>query len=179
MAFVTPITWTTNQLVTAANNNEQIRDNMNAVWFQPAVRAFHNANQSIASATFTALAFNSERIDQSAGGASTMHDLVTNNSRLTCRVAGVYLIGACLAFAGGAGTTGQRYGELFLNATTIIDADSRPNNGTSNVFFNLSCIYPLIVGDFVECRVYQDSGGALNVITSANVSPEFWMVRVG
>lgn len=31
MAWVNPITWTVNQLVTAANLNEQIRDNMNAI----------------------------------------------------------------------------------------------------------------------------------------------------
>ena len=65
----------------------------------PAVRVFHNASQSITNSTLTALAFNSERFDQAGGVASTMHDTVTNNSRLTAIYAGVYMIGGTIRWA--------------------------------------------------------------------------------
>src|SRR5262245_40483526 len=53
----------------------------------PAARAYHSANQSINSGTNTTLNFDSERFD-----SDTIHDNVTNNSRLTCKTAGKYLI---------------------------------------------------------------------------------------
>ena len=43
----------------------------------------------------------------------------------------------------------------------------------------VTTIYQLTAGDYVEVRAYQNSGGALNVNSTANYSPEFWMVRLG
>lgn len=140
----------------------------------PAVRVFHNAAQAIANATDVALAFNSERIDQFAGSASTMHDTVTNNSRLTAQHAGVFLIGASGEWSANPGNT--RVG-LRLNGATIIDrvqhvvADMRA--------WNIVTLYALAVNDYVEVIVQQNSGGSININSSANYSPEFWMTRVG
>src|SRR5262245_13632341 len=89
------------------------------VSYAPAVRVFHNANQAIVTATVTALAFNSERIDQAGNAADTQHDTVTNNSRLTCKYAGVYDIGACIAWEVVAAGTYRQIG-IRLNGTTII-----------------------------------------------------------
>src|SRR4029077_20051578 len=78
----------------------------------PAARVFHSANQSITTATETTLAFDSERFD-----TDTIHDTVTNNSRLTCKHAGVYVIGAHVQFDSGA-AGGARYVSIMLNGTT-------------------------------------------------------------
>ena len=40
-------------------------------------------------------------------------------------------------------------------------------------------LYELAVNDYVELVVYQSSGGALNVVSSGNHSPEFMMVYQG
>src|SRR5262245_23863489 len=58
----------------------------------PAVRVTHNAAQTATTGVALTLAFNTERFDQAAGASSTMHDTVTNNSRLTAIYAGVYQI---------------------------------------------------------------------------------------
>src|SRR5262245_3650198 len=60
----------------------------------PTVRVTHSANQNINTGTQTQVAFNTEDWDQAAGASSTMHDNVTNNTRLTCRYAGIYLVTA-------------------------------------------------------------------------------------
>lgn len=178
MAFTTPITWTTNQLVSAANLNEQVRDNMNAVWLAAAVRVYHNAAQSLTTAALTTLAFNSERFDQAAGVASTQHDVITNSSRLTCRVTGVYQISACIQFA--ANATGIRQLNIQLGGTTVIAAEIVPAAGTGPTIVSVSTLYSLTATtDYVEVIASQTSGGNLNVDTSANYSPEFMMVRVG
>src|SRR5262245_15317139 len=73
----------------------------------PAVRAFHNTTQSITNGVTTTLAFNSETFDQTAGASSTMHDNVTNNSRLTAVYAGVYWIHVQWEWAATVATEGR------------------------------------------------------------------------
>lgn len=144
---------------------------------QPAVRVFHNANQSISTATLTALAFNSERFDQAGGSASTMHDTATNNTRLTCRYAGVYLISGSVEWANG--TTGIREISCRIGGSTYI-ADATDTPASVNVYRQtITTLYSLAVNDYVELVVQQNSGAGLNVVSSSAWTPEFMMVRVG
>lgn len=140
-----------------------------AIW----ARVYHNASQSITTATTTALAFNSERAD-----TNTIHDTVTNNSRLTCQTAGVYYITASVQFA--ANATGFRQVGIRLNGTTALAFQRTPSPGGSDAaLLTISTAYALSAADYVEATVYQNSGGSLNVDTSANFTPEFMMVRLG
>jgi len=43
---------------------------------------------------------------------------------------------------------------------------------------NIAVIQDLAVNDYVEVRVVQDSGGALNVRVFSEYSPEFGMAKV-
>jgi hypothetical protein len=143
----------------------------------PAVRVLHNANQSITSGVGTALAFNSERYDRAGGASAAHHDTVTLNTRLTSLYAGVYKISACTSFA--ANATGIRQLQIRLNGATIIGAVSTGAVSGASIEQNLTVDYSLAVSDYVEVIVAQNSGGALNLLTVANYSPEFMMVRVG
>lgn len=142
----------------------------------PAVRVTHNAAQSILNNTLTKIAFNTERFDTAGGAASTQHDTITNNTRLTCLFAGKYQIIGNVEFASNA--TGVRYLDVFLNNVTIISAEHSVavNGGTHGI--QISTLYDLAVNDFVELRAFQNSGGALNVNVTGNWSPEFMMVRI-
>jgi hypothetical protein len=144
---------------------------------QPAVRAYHNTTQSLTSGVATALALNSERFDQAGGSASAMHDNSTNNSRLTCLYAGIYQIDGCVEFASNA--TGARRIWIKLNNTTFIDSALIVTGSGDTHTLKVSCAYALAVNDYVELLASQTSGGALNVLSTANYSPEFSMVRVG
>lgn len=149
-----------------------------AAHLQPAVSVYHNANQSINNATATALAFNSERLDTAAGVADTQHDTVTNNSRLTCRYAGVYQITANIEWAATA-NTGLRDLYLRVGGTTIIAYTKTPASTISVTYQqNVTRLYTLAVNDYVEAVVLQTSGAALPVQATGNYSPEFMMVRV-
>ena len=139
----------------------------------PCVRAFNSADISVASATVTALTLNSTRYDTD----NTMHDPV-NTSRLVCRSAGRYHISANIQWAGNA--TGQRQLRIVLNNSVIIGWVSQLNNGAGiAVIQSVGCDYTMVATDYVEIQVYQDSGGALNINTAANYSPEFSMYRIG
>lgn len=173
MAQVPYVAATYTTTVTAAQLNH-LEQGVNDVSYAPCVRVFHNATQSITNNTPTILAFNSERFDTAGNAADTMHDTVTNNGRLTCRYAGKYQITANVAWASNP-TSGVI--ELVLNVgVTVIAAQWVTGNYN---YMQCTTLYDLAVNDYVQVRVTQGSGGALNVSSSANYSPEFMMVRVG
>jgi hypothetical protein len=79
--------------------------------------------------------------------------------RLTCQVAGVYVIVAQYRFA--ANATGQRGVAIQVNAVS--------QGGVTQVAFSTldtqllhTCIKSLAVGDYATCLVFQNSGGDLN-----------------
>ena len=119
------------------------------------------------------MALNQERWDTHA-----QHDPSTDNSRLTCKVAGKYLITGNLRYESNA--TGERDAWIRLNGSTII-AEVRQEaleQTPAGTYVNVSTIYDLAVNDYVELGAWQNSGGALNVEVSANTSPEFMMAKL-
>ncbi len=173
MAWSAPRTWVVGELVTAAIMNTFIRDNQVQLYDgMPAARVFHNANQATATAVPLILTFNSERFDN-----DTIHDLGVNPSRLTCITAGKYAIFATVQWQQNA--VNFREIGIFLNGVTLI-AVVRDSPRDNQVWpMSVSTLYDFLATDFVEVRVFQDSGGALNIETFGNYSPEFMMVKVG
>jgi len=140
----------------------------------PTARVYRTADQSIPNNAGTAVAFTAERFDN-----NSIHDNVTNNTRLTCRTAGRYLVGACVHFDVSA--TGGRGLWLLLNGVTSIwqafgGANATASQGTTVA---LATLYDLNVNDYVEVIAFQNSGGALNAKAIGNYSPEFYMVWAG
>jgi len=135
-------------------------------------RAYHNVNQSIANGVPTMLALNAERYD-----TDVIHDLAVSNSRLTCRTEGKYLICGLVAWA--TNGVGLRIVTLLLNGATIIAGSGTPPTATDLTMHSVAVVQAMVVTDYVELRVYQTSGGALNVLALAEYSPELMMQRVG
>ena len=136
------------------------------------VRVYHGASQNIANSSWVTLAFNSERYD-----TDSIHGNVTNNSRLTCRTAGKYLIIGQIGFP--ANSTGSRAGVILLNGTTYIShvlQDATSDFGNAII---CTTIYDLAVNDYVELQALQSSGGTLAVAYSPQMIPEFMMQRIG
>jgi len=136
-------------------------------------RAYHDTNQSTANNTVITLAFNQERFD-----TDTIHDTLTNNSRLTCKTAGKYLVIGMAQWA--TNTTGRRRIAIALNGGGALEGYQEWD--TSQVALThgtATTIIDMDVDDWVTLEVYQTSGGALDVQTSTNQSPELMMVKVG
>lgn len=139
----------------------------------PACHVYHDAQQEIANRTDTVLAFNSERFD-----TDSIHDNSANNSRLTCKTAGKYLISGHAEFTQHA--TGLRTLWILLNGTTILAMQKVPGTSVSNnnTTISIQTMWDLEVNDYVELWVRQASGTSLNVL-AVNSSPQFMMVKVG
>ena len=130
----------------------------------PIVRVRHATNQSVA-AGGTTLAWDTEDLD-----TDTMHDPVTNNSRLTAKTGGTYLILANLVLDSSF-ASGDNF-ELRLNGAStldLIDADA------SGLNVKLETIYALAQNDYVEIRAFNGTGGARNVVA---VGSHFEAVKV-
>lgn len=172
--YTTPPTAVAGQPLAAADWNTKVRDSMDFLWKPPAAKVYHNAAQSMANNAVANVAFNSERYDN-----DTIHDNVTNNSRLTCQTAGIYDIRAQVEFAHN--VTGIRVLYITLNAITIVAELTlyAINAATVPTAMQVGCQYALSVGDYVIVQVFQNSGVALNIQASNNYSPDFSMIRVG
>jgi hypothetical protein len=145
-------------------------EDINVVPFVSA-RVYHNTNQSLTNGAFTSLAFNSERWDN-----ATLHDTVTNNTRITIAETGYYLCGGMVRFA--SNNTGARFLGLYVNGATIVSGVNiaAAQNTTTNI--ETTALLYLSASDYVELAAVQSSGGALNIEYAAEFSPEFWCYKV-
>lgn len=135
---------------------------------------YHNTTQAVAAATEVALNMNSERRDTLG-----FHDTVTNNTRLTIPAgyAGWYSISGNGAFAANAtGTYRQLYVKLNGSTTIAVVLDAP---GSSNFILNVSTLYYLAAGDYVELFMNHDASASINSLSAANYVPEFRIARVG
>jgi hypothetical protein len=139
----------------------------------PFALAWHSAAVSIPNDVFTTLALDSEVSDNDA-----IHDTVTNNSRLTCRTAGVYSISGRVGYV--ANTTGLRGAKVLKNGTTFVsNMVFQAAPAPDGTYVETHTIVELAVGDYVELQAWQKSGGALNTLSSSGVSPSLSMVKIG
>ncbi len=172
MAYAAPRTWSAGEVPTAAQFNQDIRDNPAFLANPPACRAYRTTAQALTTGAATAIAFDAERYDTAA-----MHSTSVNTSRITIVTAGLYLLTGEVSFA--SNVTGVR--EMFLQvngATRIVDANATAVNGDSTRL-GVSTVYKLAAADYVELIAYQTSGGNLNVDTIGNHSPEMSATWIG
>ncbi len=129
-------------------------------------------NITISNASWTTVAFDAELYD-----TDSMHDDAVSNSRITCKTAGKYIAIADMYWK--PSSVGTRHMEFYLNGNAQGAYSLLNNNGTTGVAWSASCIYNLAVNDYVEVKVYQDSGGDLVLLRAANRMPMFMLQRVG
>ncbi len=150
---------------------DNMRDNVVAALQAPSVRVRRNAVQSIPHDTLTTVAFDLESFD-----LYDMHDNVTNNPRLTIPTnwGGHYMVGASVRW--GISTAGtRRYAEIVVNSGAIkVDDDDKDPGLSGYVTNKVSTMWSAVPGDYFQLRVYQDSGGNLDVISDGYAGTFFW-----
>lgn len=155
------ITWTTNQIVTAAQLNANLRDAINFIITPPLAILRQTVAQTVGNATAVPILFDTEDIDRDNG-----HSTTTNTSRYTAQTAGYYHIDAIIAWT--ANATGPRWSQINVNG---VAANGRitflPPTATSIAELPVSGTVFLNVGDYAEIYGRQDSGGNLNTTVGA------------
>ena len=156
---------------TGTASTKKIRtDDFQSGWHVGA-RVYHDANIDCPSGEWVALSFNSERYDTDG-----IHSAATGTfSRLTCQTSGKYLIIGNILWH--PDTAARRILQINLNGDITIGIVEYSVVASEKM--NVSSIYDLEVGNYVGLWAYQNSGGALPVIATAQYSPEFMMQRIG
>lgn len=140
-----------------------------------ACRVSRTVSQSIPDQVDTVVAFDAEKFDN-----DDMHDVTTNNSRITINHAGFYEVGFHGRFQSAAdyravlasiNLNGNSIGQILIPGTTI----SLPQR------VSISTMSKFEVGDFLEVTVYQDNTANVSrtLDMSPDYSPEFWAARIG
>lgn len=141
----------------------------------PRARVFHTVAQSIPNATTTTLAFDSERWDTDA-----IHDPAANNSRLTAKTPGLYVIFGHAQFAAGGTQPGVHQLQIRLNGVDLIAVQQLDQVSTANtVRLTVMTEWEMALNDYVELRAFQQAGAAKNVDVSPKFTPEFGMSLAG
>ena len=138
---------------------------------RPAARAELSAAQSIANNTNVALSYGSTVYDTEGMWAAGQP------TRLTCKIAGTYLIVANAMWTPAAGGASRQL-VLEVNAATIIGRSIMPASSAFNQFCIAVSIWKLAVNDYVEAYAFQDSGAALNVLYDPHDSAFLSAVRL-
>lgn len=177
MAYAAPRTWTPGEYPTAAQLNQDLRDNVSFLANPPACRVRRTTAQAINNNTETALTFDAERYDTDG-----MHSTSSNTSRITFNTAGLYTVGATLELA--AATDYSRwYVTIKLNATTYLALwqDQDPGTASGGRNTTISTTYKFAAADYVELYVLQQNGAAAarNINSTAAFSPEFFATWSG
>jgi hypothetical protein len=139
-------------------------------WATPSAASFvgasvyKTASQTINNSTETALTFNAEDYDTDA-----FHDNSTNNTRMTIPTGkgGRYLVTATSAFFNNA--TGQRTAYIYKNGSTLLNtAQVAGVSGTIDAFVTTSYVVNVSAADYLEIKVFQNSGGTLTVFPDSS-----------
>lgn len=131
----------------------------------PIAYVYQTTTQSIPNSAWTSVAMDASRVDTDNG-----HSNVTNNSRYTCQIAGIYRIKGHVVF--NSNITGGRSGRIAKNGTVIQGSESYESQAVAT--FGQSAyaetVISLAFGDYVELQAFQSSGGALGTVTNSEVA---------
>jgi len=159
MPWTTPKTWSTNEVVTAANMNTHVRDNVAFLGSPPSVAVSNSASVLTTNSTFTFMNANTELWD-----TDSMHSTVTNTSRLTATTAGRYQLTVTMRF--GINATGSRViGYRVNGGGSNIQLMTGLNTGVSvEMVLSGSDMLVMAATDYIETFSWQNSGGDLDAI---------------
>jgi hypothetical protein len=120
------------------------------------------SNESIGNITGTQIPWDSEVYDDGAYWSGA------NPTRLTVPTTGKYHFEFFARWA--ANGTGQRFITFIINGDTAdrVSGDNRPGVSvdSAETYHGISADISLSAGDYVEARVFQSSGGALNLLST-------------
>ena len=135
-------------------------------------RVSYSLGTNVPDSTETTLPFDEEDYD-----TDNIHDNTVNNSRLTCKTAGKYMVVFYGFFVPNA--VGRRWCRLRKNNALFGYQIQHVVTAVDSATLLFSAILELAVNDYLEITVYQTSGGALVFSTSDNRTPYFMMQRIG
>lgn len=136
--------------------------------------ASRSTSQTITTSTQTKVIF-----DEVDSDGWNCWDVSPNPTRLTAPLTGRYIITGNVAFE--ADSAGHRAINILKNNTVeLARSDFSPVSNSIDTHSNVTChAVTLTKGDYVELRVWQNSGNDLDILDSGDHSPRFSLIYLG
>lgn len=137
-------------------------------------RVHRTTNLSLTNATLTDVPFTSEAFDTNG-----FHSNTTDTARITIPsgLSGYYYLTANAQF--NSSTGGSRLSYFWLNNTTALSYSELPSTNLASIVGHNGIPYYLNAGDYVTLRVYQDSGGAIDLLATNAYTTWFSVYYLG
>jgi len=156
MAWTAPSTWVAGAVLTAAQLNQQLRDNMNFLAIPNMCRARSTTATTIPNATATIIPFAAADSYDTAA----MHSTTVNNSRVTVGLVGVYSITGLIYLT--ANGTGQRIIVVYKNGAELESIQIPAVSGAFTCRIGITTLnYASAITDYYEIGLFQDSTTSL------------------
>lgn len=132
-----------------------------------------SATTSITNNTETAVSFDSEVFDVGA-----LHDPSSNPSRFTVPTGGdgLYVVIGQARWTGNG--TGIRSARIYKNGTSLQAQNDAASGTTDFTRLEVAALINLVAGDYVELKVLQTSGGALNLLGTTESDTYLILMRL-
>lgn len=136
--------------------------------------ASRSTNQTITTSTQTKVIF--DAVDSDGWNC---WDVSPNPTRLTVPLTGRYIVTANVAFE--ASASGHRAISILKNNTVeLARSDFNPVSNSIDTHSTVTChAVSLTKGDYVELRVWQNSGSNLDILDTGDHSPKFSLIYLG
>lgn len=140
----------------------------------PRAGAARTTTQSVPNSTDTLIAFNFKNYDSEAVRVPASPMYVAGNNFITIRVAGIYNVELNTVMTAAGGVRNSR---ILLNGTGINNSlVTSPAVGGGEESMLLTATYQFAVGDVLRGMVWQNSGGAVNLL--GPTSAPAWYTRM-
>lgn len=164
--------WTTGEVATAANLNNDTVSTWNFLSAKPLCVLRQTTIQTVPTATWTGINFDTEDLDRDNG-----HSTVSNTSRYVAQTAGWYLVTGQVNMS--SNTTSARFACFQINGTNRYAKDGRtPLTGGSNTPATTNTVLYLNVGDYAEFAAWQGTGSGLSTQVNDDGNPRFTLLWV-
>lgn len=129
------------------------------------------ADITVPTSTYYYIAFDNVIYD-----TDNMHSPTVNPDRITCKTAGIYLF----VFQGAFEQNAVGYRRCYLRQNAFYAFQTREDTTVNNRHcFNVTCIYKMVVNQYMRVLVWQSSGGDLTLEGGLSYSPVFSAQRIG
>jgi hypothetical protein len=161
VAWTTPATFTTGNVLTAAQLNTNVRDNTNYLFDQPMALLERTSNLSVANAVGSTVNYDTTVL--SSPGIT----ITATSGKFTPTFAGTYQAWANHVWAGSA-VGSRESGIVDTSSNNSIAYEIIPGSGSRNGT-SISGISGVLNGTthFLQLNVGQNSGGALNILAAS------------
>lgn len=132
------------------------------------------ATTSLTSGAWTPIGFDGTTYD-----SDSQHSNVTNNTRFTCQVPGLYVAQCTAAFA--SNSANMRGSRILKNGASIVQGFTGFQQTATSDVCTVTCPltpFQLAVGDYLEGLAIQLSGGSLNTVIRTDITSSmavYWL----